>query len=127
MQSIIFMEEIPNFSAGLMPVKTFDGIEFIDFTNIIRFQADSKHTLIYIKDQPEPLNCILALTAIEERVPTSFFFRCHRSHIISLRYLKKFDKCKRIIHLIGNHSVIISEDRISVFFERIDPAYKKNK
>jgi hypothetical protein len=45
MQSIIFMEEIPNCSAGLMPVKTFDGIEFIDFTNIIRFQADSKHTL----------------------------------------------------------------------------------
>jgi DNA-binding LytR/AlgR family response regulator len=117
----------PSSSAGLLPVKTIDGIVFVDFSAIIRFEADGKRTLVYIKNESNAVRSILSISIIEEMLPHAFFFKCHRSHIIGLRHLKKFVRDERKIQLTDNHCIPISEDRICDFLKYADPTYTKNK
>ncbi len=120
------MGEFNHSSLGLMQVKTIEGFTYIDFFQIIRCEADCKHTLIYCKDQPGAIRSVSSLSAIEAQLPDDFFFKCHRSQIINLRHLQKFAKFDRIIHLNDNQSATISEDRIGEFLKRTaNPFYGK--
>jgi len=105
-------------SYGLMSVKTIEGFTYVDFSQIIRYKADCKHTLIYCKDRPGAIRSVSSLSDIEMQLPDEFFFKCHRSQIINLLHLQTFAKFDRIIHLDDNQSATISEDRLGEFLKR---------
>ena len=97
--------------------KTIDGIVYLDFSKIIRFEAESKYTLIYTLNNKNAIRSLFPISLIEVMLPTSFFFRTHRSHIINFQYLEKLEKNKNTLHLIDNHIVPISKNRLSKFIE----------
>ncbi|HEX3007328.1 MAG TPA: LytTR family DNA-binding domain-containing protein [Bacteroidales bacterium] len=97
------------------PVKTIKGATFIDFSDIIRIEADGKHTLFFIKNLDKHIRSTLTFGSLEEMLPSNFFFTCNRSEIINLTHLKEFEKSTRTAYLTDNHRVIISEDRIEDF------------
>lgn len=109
-----------DFTANVLPAKTINGIVYLDFSKIIRLEADCKHSLLFIKDQDKHIRSILPFGTMEEMLPQRFFFKCHRSHIFNLLHLKEFNKPNRKIYLSDNHVVSISEDRISEFIKLTD-------
>lgn len=121
------METPGNLSIGLIPLKTIDEIVYADPVRIIRLEAAGKHTNIYVKNDEKIIRSILPISVIETMLPSAFFFKCHRSHIIGLRHLQKLDKCERKIYLADNNSVTISRDLVSEFLQRTDPTYRKEK
>jgi len=119
------MQTSDNNSTGLLPLKTVDSILYIDFANIIWVKAARKHTLVCIKGQQEVIRCILPFSIMEEMLPDSYFFKCHRSCIINLMHLKKLDKYNRKIHLTDDQWVIISEILIKEFLLRTNAVIVK--
>ena len=119
------MQTSGNNSTGLLPLKTVDSILYIDFAHIIWVKAARKHTLVCIKGQQEVIRCILPFSIMEEMLPASYFFKCHRSCIINLMHLKKLDKYNRKIHLTDDQWVIISEILIKEFLLRTNAVILK--
>jgi two-component system, LytTR family, response regulator len=119
------METTTNLPTGLLPIKTVDGIVFIDTSQIIWLDADGKNTLIYVNNETKAIRSVLPFNVIEELLSPSLFFKCHRSHIINLQHLKKFEKATHKIQLINNHIVTISEEHISEFLHFTDPSLKE--
>ncbi|MEM9919732.1 MAG: LytTR family DNA-binding domain-containing protein [Bacteroidota bacterium] len=84
-----------------LAVATLEGLHFIQFEQIIRLEADGKYTRIILKSQKE----ILAsknIKAFEQQLPTSHFYRIHRSHLINLMYVRQYIK--------GEGGYLIMED-----------------
>lgn len=110
-------------TAELLPVKTIDGTVYVDPYQIVWLDADSKHTLIYLKGETEFIRSIWSISVLKKMLPQDMFFKCHRSHIINLRYLKKLEKNCRSVKLADNYIVPISEDNISEFLQRTNPYF----
>lgn len=53
------------------------------------------------------------ISNVEEKIPGSDFFRCHRSYIVNLKYVMKFDKSS--ITLDNNEKLMLSQSRYDNF------------
>src|SRR6185436_7593843 len=88
-----FFENIKNKEHGIgkLSVPILDGLLFIDFENIIRCKADDNYTEIFLKNK-EKIVVSRTLGEIEEMLEGNSFFRVHQTHLINLKYLKKYIK-----------------------------------
>jgi Response regulator of the LytR/AlgR family len=99
-------------------IKTCDGYEYFNYHEVIRFQADGNNTLVYIINRDEPLRISCSLSTVEQRYLNAQFYRCHRSHIINLQYLVKFNDKSRQLTLVEKQVVPISENYLKEFLSR---------
>ncbi|NMM65016.1 response regulator transcription factor [Clostridium sp. P21] len=53
------------------------------------------------------------ISNVEEKVPERDFFRCHRSYIVNLKYVMKFDKSS--ITLDNNEKIMLSQSKYDDF------------
>ncbi len=70
---------------------TISGIEFITIDNILRCEADRGYTQIHLDKQPLLL-ATKTLKDFEDILPPNIFVRVHRSHIININFMKRYDK-----------------------------------
>lgn len=119
------MQNIDNNFTRILPIKTNNCILFIDFAEVIWVKAARKYSFVCIKGHQDAIQTIFSFSTMEEMLPTSYFFKCHRSCIINLMHLKKLDKYNRKIHLTDNQCVIISEDRMKEFLYRTNAVINK--
>lgn len=68
-----------------------EGYIFTDIHDIIRCEADGNYTLVYLKNGDKQLAC-KTLKEFENILSTNNFWRIHKSHLINLKYLKKYVK-----------------------------------
>lgn len=73
-----------------IPISSADGINFYDATEIIRAEANSNYTLVYLNDGRQIISS-KTLKVIESQLP-SYFIRIHSSHIINLNFITKYIK-----------------------------------
>lgn len=72
-----------------LPVSTSDGIIFLDIERIIRLEADSNYTHIYLNNGKK-VTSSKTMKDYEEMLPANEFFRIHHAHIVSVRYVEKY-------------------------------------
>jgi len=93
---------------------TKDGFEFLDVSDIIRFQALGNYVQIFSRNKKRH-TVYQKLSYYEEQLQKYNFLRVHRSHLINLALVNKFQK-------IGRGGVVIMADDSSV---QIAPNYKQ--
>ena len=65
------------------------GVNIIEYTNIVRLEADGSYTKVFIKEQ----KCrwiSRTLKDFEDTLPKEKFCRVHKSHIINIKYIKDY-------------------------------------
>lgn len=72
-----------------LPVATSDGIIFLETEKIIRLEADSNYTHIYI-DGGKKVTSSKTMKDYEEHLPAEEFFRIHHAHIVNIRYVERY-------------------------------------
>lgn len=72
-------------------IPSSEGILFFDLNTIVHLEASSNYTVIYF-DNDSKLVSSRTLKEYEELLPESIFFRCHHSHLINLKFIKKYIK-----------------------------------
>jgi len=77
--------------AQKLPVPTLEEIMYVDIDNIMRMEADSNYTHIYLADK-QKLTSSKTLKDYEQMLMGQKFFRVHKTHIINLGYVKKYIK-----------------------------------
>ncbi len=70
-------------------VPTSHGFEFIEIKDIIRCESDGNYTRIFFTNQP-PMLVSRTLKDFDEILEDLNFVRVHQSHLINLKYLRKY-------------------------------------
>jgi len=80
---------------------TLDGINFVKIKDIIRCESDNNYTNIFLNDGKKHI-VSKTLKEFDEMLTPFNFFRIHKSHLINLNYLQKYNK--------GEGGYVIMED-----------------
>lgn len=92
-----------------------DGVLFVKVDEIVYLQAEGAYTQIYL----ENTNKILvskSMKYFEELLAGwSFFFRSHRSYLINVNFVKKFNRNEGFLMLDNKKNIPLARDRKSAF------------
>jgi|BarGraIncu00222A_1022003.scaffolds.fasta_scaffold89695_2 DNA-binding LytR/AlgR family response regulator len=102
-------------------LKVPDGYSFFKFDEIVRFEAIQKRTLVYMIYSDKPIKLLNCMTDIVNKLSShKEFFKCHRSHIVSLVHIEKYIKKQRIL-VTNNGNASIAK----VHTKRFEESYCK--
>ena len=92
-----------------LAVSTVDGIIYQQVEEILRLEADTNYTKFFITKSTKPFVASLNLGEFEDQFkPYPNFMRVHRSHLINLKFVHKFIRKDRLIHMVDESEVKIS-------------------
>lgn len=70
-------------------IPTTEGIEFVDEESIIRLHSKGSYTEIFLNDGAKHLMS-KTMKSITERLSENYFIRPHHSHVVNMKYIKKY-------------------------------------
>lgn len=109
-----------NNSFRKLALPTSDGFIFIELDTIIRFEADSNYTVVFVKDGKKYL-ISRTLREYEDLLSELNFLRINRSHLINFNHIKKYKKSKRpIVEMIDGSHINLAPSRRKEFLEKLN-------
>lgn len=96
------------------------GMQITPIQDIIHLEADNNYTRFFIKNQDSIL-VSKSLKEYEMILPKNHFFRCHKSHLVNLDYLVRYDKKDDDILILKNgNKVPVSRRKLEVLMDRLE-------
>ena len=93
-----------------------DGVtHYIKESKIMYVEGNGKKCIIHIIDGTSEIVCNETLSAIEQRLSTKLFNRCHKSFIVNMRYVKAFNHTDLVLE--NDESIVISRSKFKDFYE----------
>ena len=74
---------------GKLLLSSNTGIDFVDISDIIHVQADRRYSVFYFTSGKR-LMVSRNLVEFQELLADRGFFRCHNSHLINIKHVRKF-------------------------------------
>jgi len=99
-------------------IPTEKGFEFFNTEEIIMCQAEGSYTRINTPNQRQYLTS-KSIGEMEALLASGSFFRCHKSYMVNLKHILKFDRAESQIVLTGNIKVDLAARRKEEFLELI--------
>jgi two-component system LytT family response regulator len=104
-----------------MVLKTQENIFLLDLQNIIHFESDGCYTRVYATEV-EPILVSRTLKDYDEMLSGSSFYRVHKSYLINLNHIRRFERQEGgTIVLTGNHKIPVASrkrDELLEIFEK---------
>jgi two-component system LytT family response regulator len=85
------IQQLKNVYNKQIGLPTSTGVLFVDIDDVIRFEASSNYTFVYLENNKKELIC-RTLKDIEAVVLSFNFFRVHKSHLVNLGHIKEYIK-----------------------------------
>lgn len=63
----------------------------VDYNDITHIEALNKYVQIFTRQQVNPFLVLFSLSQLEKLLPADFFCRIHRSYIVSLQHIVRFN------------------------------------
>lgn len=92
-----------------------DGLLFIETSEIVYLEADGAYTEVWLKNGSKIVVSKKIKFFEEVLEKRSNFFRSHRSYIVNINFIKKYNKSDNALTLDNGKVIIISRDRKSEF------------
>ncbi len=114
---------VSNINKGVIKVAlpTMEGLNFVDFNNIIRCEAENNYTLVYLINSNKYL-ISKTLSYFEDILSDFQFFRINRYCLVNLNYIAKFQRGKKnYVHLTDGTELLLSDGKkveFMTFFAR---------
>jgi len=80
-----------NLKQRKIAIPAANGFDFLTVSNTIYCKAESDHTWVYLHQSDKVLTT-KALKYFEALLPEDSFFRCHKSFLVHLNFVKKYKK-----------------------------------
>ncbi len=96
---------------GMVAIPTLDGFTIVQIQDIIRCEAQSNYTEVFLKNKIK-FTTSRTLKEYEELFTPHNFFRIHNSHLINLHHLRKYVRGK------GGYVILSDEKELEVSVRR---------
>lgn len=101
----------------LLPIA--HGFELYNTDEIIRFEADDCYTKVFITGG-KTLHISKTLKEFEVLVPSTDFFRIHKSHLINLKHIKEYSRIDGgFVTMINGNVIEVSRRKLHEFSEKV--------
>lgn len=100
-------------------IPSVDEFHFVRISEIIRCEASSNYTIIYL-GSGKKIVAPKTLKEFEELLVSEGFFRVHQSHLINLSHIQQFIKTKNKIRMGDGSEVEVSRRKKTLFMELIN-------
>jgi two-component system LytT family response regulator len=107
------MEQTTNLKP--LVIKTNLGNSFFNYQDIIRFEANGHYTVVFLSEGKK-IQCTLSISTLNDELPKSKFFRCHRCHIVNLSHISNYNS-KTSILTVAENEIPISRSYQQEFME----------
>lgn len=107
--TLILKPDIPNPKKIMIPSQS--GYYLLEIRDIIRMTADVNYTRIYVKEKP-PILVAITLKYFEAALKDLGFFRVHKSHLVNLDHIERYQKTTDggVLTIIDESSVPLSRN-----------------
>lgn len=95
---------------------TINGFELIEMNSLVYFEAEGSYTLAYLSNG-EKIVLSKSIKQIELIVNSEHFFRAHRTYLINISFVKRFDRDLYTITLTNNTEIPLSRRRYEGFLK----------
>ncbi|MDW7694651.1 LytTR family DNA-binding domain-containing protein [Flammeovirgaceae bacterium SG7u.111] len=116
----ILQKNIQQLSVNKIALEVPRGVLFVAHDDIILLKADGMYTKIYLKNKDTTLITKPLKFFVEQLENRSLFFRCHRSFLINLKYIKELSNTETGYIIMENEEIVpISKSRKKEFLKVI--------
>jgi len=98
-------------------VKDQSGYEIIPFHEILRCEAESNYTNIVLTNGKVILSS-KSLKHIENELPANLFIRVHKSHVVSIREIRRISS-DSFVELSNGNKIPVSRRKKSTIFSQL--------
>ena len=111
----ILMENLRSSLPSRLAIPTSDGMEYLNPKDIIRIEADRSYSWFFLTGGRKVL-VSKHLKEFQELLSDRYFFRSHNSHLINLKYVKKFIRREGgYIEMTDGAMISVSRNRKDLF------------
>ena len=104
-----------------LSLPTSEGAIFIPIDEIVRCESDTNYTRFFIQTEARPILVSKTLKDYEELLTDYGFCRVHHSHLINLKFIKKYIKGEGgIVVMIDGAEVEVSRRKKEVFQKSLE-------
>ncbi|MCC6370978.1 MAG: response regulator transcription factor [Bacteroidia bacterium] len=96
-----------------------DGLLFVETSEIVYLEADGAYTEVWLKNGSKILvsKKLKFFEEVLDKRPN--FFRSHRSYIVNINFIKKYNKADNALTLDNGKTIIISRERKNEFEQQL--------
>lgn len=95
-------------------VKSGYRMEKIDFDNILYIENQKDYVKFHLESAKEPVSSLMSMQSLEDKLPSKWFMRVHRSFIVNLNKIKTVE---RNCIVFGKEYIPVSESYKTKFLE----------
>ena len=100
-------------------IATGEAYEFVEIADIIRCKADNNYSKIYMTNGKEHL-ISKGLSHLQKILQEHDFFRCHKSHLINMKHIKRYVRTEGgYIEMVDKSIVGLSRSKKEDFAEHL--------
>jgi two-component system, LytTR family, response regulator len=111
----ILMENLRSSPPSRLAIPTADGMEYLNPKDIIRIEADRSYSWFFITGNRKIL-VSKHLKEFQELLSDRYFFRPHNSHLINLKYVRKYIRKEGgYIEMTDGSLIPVSRNRKDIF------------
>lgn len=103
-------------------VKTSESIHLLPVNDILYCESDGGYTTLFLRDQQSIISST-TLREYEDLLTESGFFRVHKSYLINMKYINRFEKTDGgVVVLMGEYRIPVAsrkKDLLLELFERL--------
>ena len=106
--------ERPSAPPARLMLKHREGVSFVDMNSILLVQREERSTVLYLTGDAKYVTSE-PLGDLEERLPSSMFFRSHKSYIVNINHIDSvtpYGRWTYVITLNGtSHDALITHEK----------------
>ncbi len=115
----VLMENLRTPLPSRLAIPTSDGMEYLNPREIIRIEADRSYSWFFISGDRKIL-VSKHLKEFQELLSDRYFFRSHNSHLINMKFVKKFIRKEGgYIEMSDGSIVPISRNKKDIFLDHM--------
>jgi len=115
----VLMENLRSSLPTRLAIPTADGMEYLNPKDIIRIEADRSYSWFFLAGNRKML-VSKHLKEFQELLGERSFFRAHNSHLINLKYVRKFIRKEGgYIEMADNQMIPVSKNRKDLFLAQM--------
>jgi two-component system LytT family response regulator len=115
----VLMENLRAGSPSRLAIPTSDGMEYLNPKDIIRIEADRSYSWFFMAGDRKIL-VSKHLKEFQELLSDRYFFRSHNSHLINMKFVKKFIRKEGgYIEMSDGSMVPVSRNKRDIFLDHM--------
>ena len=115
----VLMENLRSTVPSRLAIPTIDGMEYLNPREILRIEADRSYSWFYLSSNRKIL-VSKHLKEFQELLGDRHFFRSHNSHLINLKFVRKFIRKEGgYIEMSDGSLIPISRNKKDIFLDRM--------